>query len=412
MVEGIQQGGLAPFTTVKYVTKDGEHCSATKENGIVTVVGDKTGVRQMPLDDFMKEFVQTLPKINLEKSPAQDTVAFSSNPSAKPAEEKKSSNKGWLLAAGAALVAGAAYLLTRGKAGKNIISEFKPLTEAVESSANKGKKTAEEIVDEMLAEFAERNTTKLSELPKPGITPKKAPEVITPAPVPKPHAAAPEMTPAEKVAKDINDIFADINPQAKPKATTPKVEVEVKPAVADIKPEIKAEPKKDPFDEFAESLEESLKRQKEAEKQAAKEQKIIDDDNNMIAAAMLLDTPVTKGAEKATKAVENAAEKITSKLDDKIDDVISHNPFAEKPVNVLADDAAKFSDDLADDITKFGDDVVDDFNSTSFLDDLNKTDDYMTDMYDTFKSNLDDFGSDFSHGIDDFADDFSDGFGF
>ena len=76
MVDSIQ-GNLPPFTTIKYVTKDGENCQATKNNGVVTVVGDKNGVRQLPQDEFMKEFIQTLPKVNLEKTPKADTVAFS-----------------------------------------------------------------------------------------------------------------------------------------------------------------------------------------------------------------------------------------------------------------------------------------------------------------------------------------------
>ncbi len=67
-----------PFTTVNYVTKDGEHISATKNNGIVTLVGDKNGTRQMPVDEFMKEFVKTLPVIN--DAPKMDTVEISSKP--------------------------------------------------------------------------------------------------------------------------------------------------------------------------------------------------------------------------------------------------------------------------------------------------------------------------------------------
>ena len=70
---------LKPFTTVNYTTKDGEHISATKNNGVVTLVGDKNGTRQMPVDDFMKEFVENLPV--LEKTPEKDTVEIS-----KPAE--------------------------------------------------------------------------------------------------------------------------------------------------------------------------------------------------------------------------------------------------------------------------------------------------------------------------------------
>lgn len=65
-----------PFTTLNYTTKDGEHISATKNNGIVTLVGDKNGTRQMPVDEFMKDFANNLPVIN--NAPEKDTVEISS----------------------------------------------------------------------------------------------------------------------------------------------------------------------------------------------------------------------------------------------------------------------------------------------------------------------------------------------
>ncbi len=73
---------LKPFTTIQYQTKDGEKISATKNNGVVTLVGDKNGTRQMPLDDFMKnELPNAVP---LEKTPEKDTVEIS-----KPADTDK-----------------------------------------------------------------------------------------------------------------------------------------------------------------------------------------------------------------------------------------------------------------------------------------------------------------------------------
>ncbi len=81
MVEEIK--ALPTFTTIKYVTKEGENATATKNNGIVTINGDKNGVRQMPLDDFIKN---ELPNVkSLENSPAADTVEIS----AKPAEKEE-----------------------------------------------------------------------------------------------------------------------------------------------------------------------------------------------------------------------------------------------------------------------------------------------------------------------------------
>jgi hypothetical protein len=63
----------AQFSTINY-TKDGEKISATKQGSTVTLVGDKNGTRQMPLDDFVKNELPNAKDIKLEKSPEQDTV--------------------------------------------------------------------------------------------------------------------------------------------------------------------------------------------------------------------------------------------------------------------------------------------------------------------------------------------------
>lgn len=66
---------LPKFTTVKYTAKDGENITATKNNGVVTLVGEKSGVRQMPVEDFIKnELPKDGNKVILEKSPDSDTV--------------------------------------------------------------------------------------------------------------------------------------------------------------------------------------------------------------------------------------------------------------------------------------------------------------------------------------------------
>lgn len=88
MVDAVQQAPIKPFTTIKYKTQDGENVTATKNNGIVTLSGDKKGVRQMPIDEFMKN---ELPKIApLEKTPAKDTVEISTK---KPEAEVKADAK-------------------------------------------------------------------------------------------------------------------------------------------------------------------------------------------------------------------------------------------------------------------------------------------------------------------------------
>ena len=88
------------FTTIKYTTKDGENISATKNNGIVTLVGDKNDVRQMPVKDFMEELKTNLANVQLEKAPEKDTVELSKSKApaeaAKPeakAEAKKADDK-------------------------------------------------------------------------------------------------------------------------------------------------------------------------------------------------------------------------------------------------------------------------------------------------------------------------------
>lgn len=80
MVESVGQNQLQPFTTIKYTTKDGENISATKKDGVVTLVGDKNGVRQMPLEEFKKELLTNLAQTQLEKTPEKDTVEIAKAP--------------------------------------------------------------------------------------------------------------------------------------------------------------------------------------------------------------------------------------------------------------------------------------------------------------------------------------------
>ena len=75
MVEAVSTAAPKQFTTVQYNTKDGETITATKKDGVVTLVGDKSGVRKMPIEDFKKELFANVP--HLEKTPAKDTVEIS-----------------------------------------------------------------------------------------------------------------------------------------------------------------------------------------------------------------------------------------------------------------------------------------------------------------------------------------------
>ncbi|MEE3349289.1 MAG: hypothetical protein VZR09_04545 [Candidatus Gastranaerophilaceae bacterium] len=150
------------FTTIQYVTKDGEKCTATKNNGVVTVVGDKNGVRQIPLNDFMKEFVENLPKVDLARTPNKDTVQFSGQPektseetpktevkeeAKEITEDKPNHLKKYLLTgAGALAVIGTGlYFFGRGKwwskAAKNLETKGQELVDdARQTLKNGGKK--------------------------------------------------------------------------------------------------------------------------------------------------------------------------------------------------------------------------------------------------------------------------------
>lgn len=70
MVESVAP---AQFSTINYV-KDGEKISATKQGTTVTLVGDKNGTRQMPIQEFVQNELPKAKDIKLENSPEQDTV--------------------------------------------------------------------------------------------------------------------------------------------------------------------------------------------------------------------------------------------------------------------------------------------------------------------------------------------------
>lgn len=90
MVEAVN--GLAQFSTINYV-KDGEKLSATKKDGIVTIVNEKKETRQMPVDDFLKLELPNAKDIKLEKSPEKDVVEIGAKTEAKPnAPVEKSEN--------------------------------------------------------------------------------------------------------------------------------------------------------------------------------------------------------------------------------------------------------------------------------------------------------------------------------
>ena len=136
------------FNAIKYTTKDGENITATKQDGIVTLVGDKNGVRQMPLNQFMQEFVQNVPQIN-NGQPKNDTVSFSGQPD-KTLDGAKNSKKGLLATLGLLLLAGGAYVLTRGRNSKAAKVAQEAGQEIIEQGAKKGSKAAQEVAEEVI----------------------------------------------------------------------------------------------------------------------------------------------------------------------------------------------------------------------------------------------------------------------
>ena len=160
-VTSIAGNTVPPFTTLKYTTKDGENCVATKNNGVVTIQGDKNGVRQMPLNEFLqKELMQNVKPLGaqtLERSPSADTVAFSGNPESTQLQPAKKNKKGWLIGIGLTLLAAGVYYLTRGR--------VKPKATQVNEAAETAIKTAEKQTDNVVknSKKVETVTTKMGD---------------------------------------------------------------------------------------------------------------------------------------------------------------------------------------------------------------------------------------------------------
>lgn len=253
MVDSIQ-GNLPKFTTIKYVTKDGENCQATKNNGVVTVVGDKNGVRQLPQDEFMKEFVQTLPKVNLEKTPKADTVAFSGQGEEIAEEDnKKGTSKGMLATVavlGTALIGAGIWLLSKGKTGAKIGETVGQAADAIKPAAEKAEIVARETA-EAVGNSVKEVTTKAQETIKPAV--EKAEAVVRETAEKVTENAKPIVETAEEKAKGsmekVREAARRMHEKAGKKTSAPKSEAKPKagkkPSTpkTEVKPEIKVETK-------------------------------------------------------------------------------------------------------------------------------------------------------------------------
>lgn len=447
MVDSIQ-GNLPQFTTIKYVTKDGENCQATKNNGVVTVVGDKNGVRQLPQDEFMKEFVQTLPKVNLEKTPKADTVAFSGQGEEIAEEDnKKGTSKGMLATVavlGTALIGAGIWLLSKGKTGAKIGEAVGQAADAIKPAAEKAETVARETA-EAVGNSVKEVTTKAQETIKPAVekaeavvkeTAEKAKQVVETAEekakgsMEKVRDAARKMH--EKAGKKTSAPKSEAKPEAGKKPSTPKTEV---------KPEVKVEmPKADkkPYQKPEIKVETKPTEVKPAEIEPA-QTNVADDiaktlDDATTAAIIMEGAP--HGAKAAGKVAEEAGQ-----LGDDIamaaEEVFSGNSgkattFVDKleaPVDEVVGEISRKPTTFVDKLENPVDDVATLHEPTTFVDDLNApVDDLATLHTPTFtdglnnpvddiltNSTIDDIGSTLDSGlghIDDLVDgvgDFFDG---
>lgn len=436
MVDSIQ-GNLPKFTTIKYVTKDGENCQATKNNGVVTVVGDKNGVRQLPQDEFMKEFVQTLPNVNLEKTPKADTVAFSGQGEEIAEEDnKKGTSKGMLATVavlGTALIGAGIWLLSKGKTGAKIGEAVGQAADAIKPAAEKAETVARETA-EAVGNSVKEVTTKAQETIKPAV--EKAEAVVKETAEKVTEKAKPVVETAEEKAKGsmekVRDAARKMHEKAGKKPSTPKTEV---------KPEVKVEmPKADkkPYQKPEIKVETKPTEVKPAEIEPA-QTNVADDiaktlDDATTAAIIMEGAP--HGAKAAGKVAEEAGQ-----LGDDIamaaEEVFSGNSgkattFVDKleaPVDEVVGEVSRKPTTFVDKLENPVDDVATLHEPTTFVDDLNApVDDLATLHTPTFtdglnnpvddiltNSTIDDIGSTLDSGlghIDDLVDgvgDFFDG---
>lgn len=436
MVDSIQ-GNLPKFTTIKYVTKDGENCQATKNNGVVTVVGDKNGVRQLPQDEFMKEFVQTLPNVNLEKTPKADTVAFSGQ-GEEIAEEgnKKGSSKGMIATVavlGTALIGAGIWLLSKGKNGAKIGEAVGQAADAIKPAAEKAETVVRETA-EAVGNSVKEVTTKAQETIKPAV--EKAEAVVKETAEKVTEKAKPVVETAEEKAKGsmekVRDAARKMHEKAGKKPSTPKTEV---------KPEVKVEmPKADkkPYQKPEIKVETKPTEVKPAEIEPA-QTNVADDiaktlDDATTAAIIMEGAP--HGAKAAGKVAEDASQ-LSDDIAKAAEELFSGNSgkattFVDKlenPVDEVVGEVSRKPTTFVDKLENPVDDVATLHKPTTFVDDLNApVDDLATLHTPTFtdglnnpvddiltNSTIDDIGSTLDSGlghIDDLVDgvdDFFDG---
>ena len=415
MVDSIQ-GNLPKFTTIKYVTKDGENCQATKNNGVVTVVGDKNGVRQLPQDEFMKEFIQTLPNVNLEKTPKADTVAFSGQGEEITEEgNKKGSSKGMLATVavlGTALIGAGIWLLSKGKTGAKIGEAVGQAADAIKPAAEKAETVVRETA-EAVGNSVKEVTTKAQETIKPAV--EKAEAVVRETAEKVTENAKPIVETAEEKAKGsmekVREAARRMHEKAGKKTSAPKSEAKPKagkkPSTpkTEVKPEVKVEmPKADkkPYQKPEIKVETKPAEVKPAEIKPAKTNvtdEIAETLDDAATAAIIMEG-APHGAKAAGKVAEEAsqlsddiakaAEELFSgnsgkpttfvdKLEAPVDEVVgevSRKPttFVDKleaPVDEVVGEVSHKPTTFVDKLENPVDDVATLHEPTTFVDDLN-----------------------------------------
>lgn len=441
MSDSIQVKPLASFTTINYVTKDGEHCTATKNNGVVTVVSDKNGVKQLPLDKFMKEFIEGLPKKGLENSPSMDTVSFSGNEQAaetktvesKPESEPIQSDNGkvskgviaTIATAGTALIGAGIYLLTKGKNKKAIQEVTQNVTDKVSSLTDDiAEKTKAAVT--AAAEKAKEGTVKVQEAAA-EVKEKAAPIAM--------DIKEKTVKAAEEVKTKIQETAAEVKEKAAPKAAEVKekvsqaaeeVKTKVQEAFDSLKP-VKAEETTaevltpDKIEIPAKPPKSKGKSKKQTPKTTAVQEEVKSETAKP--AAKLAEAPKQDDAaklaelqkqqdeifEKQQKAQKEAIEKQNQQIQDDTNNLIA--------ASLLMDDAfagggkkvADAAKDLADDALKATDDIMPNSGNffTKAMDNIDEPVDFLShDNYlaDAYKSDFDGL----SHQIDDVLSDFYD----
>ena len=171
------------FQRIQFKTSSGEVCTATRNGNIVTIQGNKNGVRQMEMGEFMQEFIKDQQKVNLERSPQADTVSFSGNKDladqklgpagfgpGHPQYEKKTKKGLW---AALAIIGGVGlYILTKGKSGGKAIAGLtddavrtgrRVVTNVADDAGKAGRKTVTSTVDDLEKAASNKSLTGLED---------------------------------------------------------------------------------------------------------------------------------------------------------------------------------------------------------------------------------------------------------